>query len=149
MRRELALLVMDELRIYRGRQGADVAMLFRRVRQRQAAGDGAGQAALALLETLQNTRRARRGRGAMSGIMAITGGRRGIGAASAMRRTGRNAVREATARVERRGPKRSTAPPPDSHGGAAAAVGQPTPWTMCSGSVPPRGASGKRLSRKR
>jgi hypothetical protein len=66
-----------------------------------------------------------------------------------MRRTGRNAVREATARVERRGPKRSTAPPPDSHGGAAAAVGQPTPWTMCSGSVPPRGASGKRLSRKR
>ena len=85
----------------------------------------------------------------MSGIMAITGGRRGIGAAAAMRRTGCNAVREATARVERRGPKRSMAPPSDSHGGAAAAVGQPTPWTMCSGSVPPRDASGKRLSRKR
>jgi hypothetical protein len=73
----------------------------------------------------------------------------GAGAASAMRRTGRNAVREARARVERCGPKRSTAPPPDSYGGAGAVVGQPTPWTMCSGSVPPRGASGKRLSRKR
>jgi hypothetical protein len=34
VRRELALLVMDELHVYRGRQGADVAMLFRRVRQR-------------------------------------------------------------------------------------------------------------------
>ena len=37
----------------------------------------------------------------MRGITAITGGRRGIGTASAMRRTGRNAVREARARVER------------------------------------------------
>jgi ATP-dependent helicase YprA (DUF1998 family) len=32
--RELAFLVMDELHVYRGRQGADVAMLLRRVRQR-------------------------------------------------------------------------------------------------------------------
>ena len=32
--RELAFLVMDELHVYRGRQGADVAMLMRRVRQR-------------------------------------------------------------------------------------------------------------------
>ena len=85
----------------------------------------------------------------MNGIMAITGGRRGISAAAAMRRTGCNSVREATARVEPRGPKRSTAPPSDSQGGAAAAVGQPTPRALCSGSVPPRDASGKRLSRKR
>jgi hypothetical protein len=85
----------------------------------------------------------------MSGIMAITGGRRGTGAASAMRGTDRNAVREAMVRVERRGPKRSTAPPPDSQGGAAAAVGQPTPWAVCSASVPPSGALGNRLSRKR
>src|SRR5690606_32380620 len=32
--RELAFLVMDELHVYRGRQGADVAMLLRRVGQR-------------------------------------------------------------------------------------------------------------------
>ena len=32
--RELAFLVMDELHFYRGRQGADVSMLLRRVRQR-------------------------------------------------------------------------------------------------------------------
>ncbi len=32
--RELRFLVMDELHVYRGRQGADVAMLLRRVRQR-------------------------------------------------------------------------------------------------------------------
>jgi len=31
---ELSFLVMDELHVYRGRQGADVAMLMRRVRQR-------------------------------------------------------------------------------------------------------------------
>jgi len=34
MTRELQFLVMDELHVYRGRQGADVAMLLRRVRQR-------------------------------------------------------------------------------------------------------------------
>jgi ATP-dependent helicase YprA (DUF1998 family) len=33
MTRELAFLVMDELHVYRGRQGADVAMLMRRLRQ--------------------------------------------------------------------------------------------------------------------
>ena len=33
--------------------------------------------------------------------------------------------------------------------GAAACVGQPTYWAMRPGSVPPREASGKRLSRKR
>src|SRR6185437_7305333 len=32
--RDLRFLVMDELHVYRGRQGADVAMLMRRVRQR-------------------------------------------------------------------------------------------------------------------
>jgi len=32
MRRELAFLVMDELHVYRGRQGADVAMPLRRGR---------------------------------------------------------------------------------------------------------------------
>ena len=32
--RELTFLVMDELHVYRGRQGADVSMLLRRVRQR-------------------------------------------------------------------------------------------------------------------
>ena len=36
MRRELAFLVMDELHVYRGRQGADVAMPLRRVRHDQA-----------------------------------------------------------------------------------------------------------------
>jgi hypothetical protein len=85
----------------------------------------------------------------MSGIMAITGGRREISAAAAMRKIGCDAVREATARVEPRGPKRSTAPLSNSQGGAAAAVGQPTRWTMCSSTVPPRGATGKRLSRNR
>jgi ATP-dependent helicase YprA (DUF1998 family) len=34
---ELRFLVMDELHVYRGRQGADVAMLMRRVRQRAGA----------------------------------------------------------------------------------------------------------------
>ena len=37
--RELKFLVMDELHFYRGRQGADVAMLMRRVRQRTGRSD--------------------------------------------------------------------------------------------------------------
>lgn len=37
--RELKFLVMDELHFYRGRQGSDVAMLMRRVRQRAARPD--------------------------------------------------------------------------------------------------------------
>ncbi|MBI3969732.1 MAG: DEAD/DEAH box helicase [Chloroflexi bacterium] len=37
--RELRFLVMDELHVYRGRQGADVAMLMRRVRQRAGVQD--------------------------------------------------------------------------------------------------------------
>ena len=37
--RELRFLVMDELHVYRGRQGADVAMLMRRVRQRAGRAD--------------------------------------------------------------------------------------------------------------
>jgi hypothetical protein len=37
--RDLRLLVMDELHVYRGRQGADVAMLLRRLRQRAGGGD--------------------------------------------------------------------------------------------------------------
>lgn len=37
--RELKFLVMDELHFYRGRQGADVAMLIRRVQQRAARSD--------------------------------------------------------------------------------------------------------------
>jgi len=36
---ELRFLVMDELHVYRGRQGADVAMLLRRVRQRSGSRD--------------------------------------------------------------------------------------------------------------
>lgn len=43
--RELRFLVLDELHVYRGRQGADVAMLLRRVRQR------AGRADLQLVGT--------------------------------------------------------------------------------------------------
>ncbi len=39
MTRELQFLVMDELHVYRGRQGADVAMLLRRVRQRAGGRD--------------------------------------------------------------------------------------------------------------
>jgi hypothetical protein len=37
--KELKFLVMDELHVYRGRQGADVAMLMRRVRQRAGRAD--------------------------------------------------------------------------------------------------------------
>lgn len=37
--RDLRFLVMDEMHVYRGRQGADVAMLLRRVRQRSGADD--------------------------------------------------------------------------------------------------------------
>ncbi len=37
--RDLAFLGLDELHVYRGRQGADVAMLVRRVRQRAHRGD--------------------------------------------------------------------------------------------------------------
>ena len=37
---ELEFLVLDELHTYRGRQGADVAMLVRRVRERMGAGRG-------------------------------------------------------------------------------------------------------------
>ena len=37
--RDLRFLVMDELHVYRGRQGADVAMLMRRVRQRAGRSD--------------------------------------------------------------------------------------------------------------
>lgn len=38
--RDLKFLVLDELHTYRGRQGADVAMLVRRVRDATASGDG-------------------------------------------------------------------------------------------------------------
>ncbi|HLH74780.1 MAG TPA: DEAD/DEAH box helicase, partial [Chloroflexota bacterium] len=37
--RDLRFLVLDELHVYRGRQGADVAMLMRRVRQRSGRAD--------------------------------------------------------------------------------------------------------------
>jgi len=59
--RELKFLVMDELHFYRGRQGADVAMLLRRVRQRAARPDlqFIGTSATLVTEGDRETRRAK------------------------------------------------------------------------------------------
>lgn len=59
--RELKFLVLDELHVYRGRQGADVAMLLRRVRQRAARDDlqCIGTSATLATEGDRQTRRAR------------------------------------------------------------------------------------------
>ena len=54
---ELALLVMDDRHVYRGRQGADVAMVLRGVRQRSGSWRRSGTSCSSLLETLHNTRR--------------------------------------------------------------------------------------------
>ncbi|MBM4287361.1 MAG: DEAD/DEAH box helicase [Deltaproteobacteria bacterium] len=59
--RELKYLVMDELHFYRGRQGADVAMLMRRVRQRAGRPDLQFVGTSATLVT-EGDREARRGR---------------------------------------------------------------------------------------
>lgn len=59
--RELKFLVLDELHVYRGRQGADVAMLIRRVRQRAVRPDlqCIGTSATLATEGARETRRRR------------------------------------------------------------------------------------------
>ena len=57
--RELKFLIMDELRVYRGWQGADVAMLIRRLRQRAGRPDlqCVGTSATLVTEGDRDTRR--------------------------------------------------------------------------------------------
>ena len=59
--RDLRMLVLDELHVYRGRQGADVAMLVRRVRQRAGRPDlqSVGTSATLATEGDRDARRAR------------------------------------------------------------------------------------------
>ena len=64
--RELAFLVMDELHVYRGRQGADVSMLLRRVRQRAGRRDPVSIGTSATIVT-DGDRAERRGRIAEAG----------------------------------------------------------------------------------
>jgi ATP-dependent helicase YprA (DUF1998 family) len=77
--RDLRFLVLDELHVYRGRQGADVAMLLRRVRQR--AGGTIQTIGTSATLASEGTRDERHSAGGV-----LPGSGRGTGAAAAERR---------------------------------------------------------------